>query len=845
MHRRPFIDRQVKGDCPNLASARRARALVAPALTAVGNITKGEVNGMAQTLNHSAARWALAGVALFVATLALAPAALADHGGPTVFVDIKNPPAEDEDCNDHFRTLSAALDTEQCPLQEFATVVVDPGIYEEGDLTVDVKGVTIRSSGSAQRTKIQGCFTINAKKAHLDGFDINAADCDTGVLVQARDVQLTGLIVHEAGADGIQISGASDGAHVTGSRLFNNGRYGIHATGGSYDLQITDNRVESNTDTGILLEGNSDRFTITGNTANLNQGAGLHVLGSDSGQITENTFNTNQMEGLKLDQSNGHTVVGNTANSNGLFGISVVSSDNNEVRSNTFANNRAGGLALRGNGGQAQRNTVESNEILDNNQSGASGVLLQGNVTGSIVLSNTIDSNSIGVRFIASEESDAEPGNNTIDSNEIAGSDLEGVRVESSAGLNLIRANTIEGNNAAGVHVMGGQGNDEYAENTIQGNGAEGVRVQESPRNVIHDNQISGNGGGNGRGDLNDGGGVTLISTRETTLRANAIGAGEPNGILLAGTQNTRLIGNTVENRQQNGVLGLGVRRLFAEGNAVRANGGRGFALEATDDADCTSLDMQMNAVRGNTLGGVYVNGCAGVHLQMNEIADNIRFGLWVESSEQIEARRNWWGDPSGPAGVFAGRGNAVVFVNNDVTGGNSTELADDMILQAVVPWLTDRVGEQTESSVSGFMLRDFGRDKVEVDATDLAGVRLSLHDVPTEAKGIAIIARYANALPSENSIYAPADLPNAMRTVSVVTNGFGPEGHAVVDMKYGDDELPEGVDEADLRLFVWDGGQWSALPGKSLPDVNVVEGTIDLTLLRQGAIIALAPQGQ
>ena len=808
-------------------------------------ITKGEVNGMVPTSNRSAARWALACVVLVAATLALAPAALADHGGPTVFVDIKNPSAEDEDCNNHFRTLSAALDTEQCPLQEFATIVVDPGIYEEGEMTVDVKGLTVRSSGSAERTKINGCFAINAKKAHLDGFDINAAGCDTGVLVQARDVQLSGLIVHEAESDGIQIAGASDGAHVTGSRLFNNGRYGLHATGGSYDLRITDNRVESNTDTGILLEGNSDRFTVTGNASNLNQGAGLHVLGSDSGQITDNTFSTNQMEGVKLDHSNGHTIVNNTANSNGLFGVSVVSSDNNEVRSNTFANNRAGGLALRGNGGQAQRNTVESNEILDNNQSGASGVLLQGNVTGSIVLNNTINSNSIGVRFIASEESDAEPGNNTIDSNEITGSDMEGVRVESSAGLNLVRANTIDGNNAAGIHIMGGRGNDEYAENTIRGNGAEGIRVESSPRNAIHDNEIGGNGGGNGEGDLNDGGGISLINTRETTLRSNTIGAGEPNGILLVGTQNTRLLGNMIENRQQNGVLGLGASQLLIEGNAVRANGGRGLALETSDDADCASLDMQLNTVNGNTLGGVYVNGCSGVHLQMNEIADNIRFGLWVESSERIEARRNWWGDPSGPAGVFAGRGNAVVFVNNDVTGGNSTELADDQILQAVVPWLTDRVGEQTESSVSGFMLRDFGDDKVEVDATDLAGVRLSLHDVPAEAKGIAIIARYANALPSGNSIYAPAELPNAMRTVSVVTNGFGPQGRAIIEMKYADAELPEGVDEADLRLFVWDGAQWTALSGKSLPDVNVVEGTADLTLLRQGAIIALAPQGQ
>lgn len=777
-------------------------------------------------------------VALFSLFVAFSPQALADHGGPITFVDIKNPPSEDEDCDYHFRTLKAAL--ARCPLQEFSTIIVDPGIYDEGELEVSIKGLIIKSSGGAQRTKIKGCFAINAKKVQLQGFDIHAAACDTGVAVANREVELHGLIIHEAKSDGIQIGGGSDGTVIANNRLFNNSRYGIHALGGSYNLQITQSRVESNGSSGILLEGNSNRFTISENEAVLNLGAGLLVLNSDGGQITNNTFTANKLEGVKLDKSNGHVIVGNTVTSNGLFGISLVGSDNNEVRGNEVMSNRAGGVALRGNGEQTQRSTVESNQILNHSQTGSSGVLLEGDVIGSIILKNTISGNSIGVRLTRSEQTEGEPSNNTIDSNDVRDSDMDGIRVEASFGLNLFRSNQITDNNGVGLYILGGRGNDEIADNLIQGNGHEGVRIEGSARNAVHDNEITGNGGGDGSGDVNDGGSIVLLKTQNTTVRGNRLHDGEPNGILLMETQNTRILENTVERHQQDGIKGSEVTGLFLEGNTIRMNRERGIALRA-----CADLDMQRNVVTDNTLGGVFTADCDGVHVQMNEITDNLRYGLWVEGSRDIEARRNWWGDPSGPAGIFAGRGNAVIFVNNDVQGGNSTPLAQDAILQAVVPWLTDRVGEQIEGSVMGFLFTDFGPDKVEADAMTPTDARLALFNVDKEERGIAILSRYATPLPGENSFYQPVgELPNAIKTISVVTSGFS-SGRAVIDVAYRDDELPEGVNRANLRLFYWDGSQWTVLPGKSLQNVNLVEGEIDVTLLRRGALVALAPQAQ
>ena len=766
-----------------------------------------------------------------------APVAWADHGGPITYVDIKNPPEEDQDCNFHFRTLKAALTN--CPLPEHGIIIVDPGVYDEGKLEVNVKGLVIKSSGGAQRTKINGCFVLGAKQAELVGFDINAkdqADCENGITVANREVKVLDNIVHEAKANGIEILENSDGSTIQGNNVFNNSGIGIHARGESHSLQITDNRVQSNGASGIVLEGGSDRFLLSNNQVSLNLGTGILVLGSDGGQLTDNVLRGNQLEGIKLDKSNGNVIVSNTAESNGLFGISLVGSDNNEVRGNTLVANRAGGVALRGNAVPAQRNTVESNEIRDSTQSGASGVMLEGSVSGSIVLKNTIVGNSIGVRLTRSEVTEGEPSNNTIDSNEIRGSDEDGVRIEASFGLNLFRSNQIVENNRIGIHVMGGSGNDTFAENLIESNGDDGIRITDSERNTIQDNEITLNGGGNNDGGEADGGGIVLIRAHRTTVRKNSLHDGEANGILIIESNNVRLLENTVERHQQDGVKGLKPETLLFDGNVIQDNRERGVALY-----DCKLPDLQRNVIASNTLGGVFLKNCEGPHLQMNEITDNARYGLWTEGSSDVQARRNWWGDPKGPAGIFEGRGNAVIMIG--VEGGNSFPLEQDQILQSVLPWLTDRVAELSEPSVRGFLLHDLGPGKVELDAMDRADVRLSLFSVGKEERGVAIVARYRNPLPTEGSIYAVAPLANAIKSMSVLVSGFG-TGTATLEVEYSDDELPEGVDRATLRLFYWDaaGGQWVQLPGKSLNGVGLVEGEIEVEKLREGAVIALAP---
>lgn len=770
--------------------------------------------------------------------------ALADHDGPITFVDIKNVPEADNNCDFHFRTLKAAIENANCPLEEFSIVMVDPGTYSEGMINITTKGVVIMSTEGAQRTKINGCFNITSQKVELQGFDINSdidiasnGACQNGITVGNREVKLLDNIIHDAEQDGIQVLDFSDVLEVNENHIFNNKGLGIHVLDDIDGLQITKNRIQSNGATGIVLEGKSDRFSIIENQITLNEGTGVLILGADHGQITMNTIEANNLEGIKLDKSHDNDIVDNVVTSNGLFGISILGSDNNRVRTNTLTSNRAGGIALRGDAIGAQRNTVQDNTVTGNSQSGASGLLLEGDVNGSIVRQNTIHQNSAGIRLTKNDVLPGEPGNNSIDSNEIQSSDEDGIRVESSSGLNTISSNEITNNNLAGILVTGGQGNDEFQSNTIQGNGGDGIRIENSERNTIRENTILSNGGSDGSGSIDDGGAIVLLNTISTSVRSNTLQDGEANGVIMENANGAKFVGNRIERFRQDGVRGMSVGNLLMEGNTIQSNRERGVSL----DACSARIDLQGNIIASNSLGGIFVKGCPDTHLQMNEITSNLRYGLWAEgSSEPVVARRNWWGDSKGPSGVFEGRGNAVIMLG--VNGGNSTLLEEDEILESVMPWLTDRTSEQIENSVSGDLLRDFGPGKVELDYTDHADVRLSLFSVEEEERGIAIVAKYASPLPGESSIHATTDLPNAVKSVSILTNGFG-SGNAVIDVEYDDSELAEGLDKSTLRLHLWDGSSWQVLPGKSLGDVNLVEGEIDVAQLREVVVIALAPQ--
>ena len=70
---------------------------------------------------------------------------------------------------------------------------------------------------------------------------------------------------------------------------------------------------------------------------------------------------------------------------------------------------------------------------------------------------------------------------------------------------------------------------------------------------------------------------------------------------------------------------------------------------------DCTTFNNNGNA-------GVSVTNDDTPNLMItnSNIYGNTNFGLFSVYADQVDARNNWWGDPTGPAGIGPGGGDAI-----------------------------------------------------------------------------------------------------------------------------------------------------------------------------------------
>jgi nitrous oxidase accessory protein NosD len=120
----------------------------------------------------------------------------------------------------------------------------------------------------------------------------------------------------------------------------------------------------------------------------------------------------------------------------------------------------------------------------------------------------------------------------------------------------------------------------------------------------------------------------------------------------------TRNRGGTIPHLDDQEYAGTGIlignfsRGCRVIGNDVHGNTDWGLGV---------SLGVSKVTVRGNRFAdnvvGVFA-GASGLSVHRNDIVGNSSFG--VEAATQCDARWNWWGDPSGPAGAGPGEGDPV-----------------------------------------------------------------------------------------------------------------------------------------------------------------------------------------
>lgn len=732
----------------------------------------------------------------------------------------------------NYKTLTAALqwarESRQKPRSEFGVVIVAPCTYREsltGENALDVKGLQWISRAGRDKTKIIGSLEIVAKNVLFVGFDVDADQAENALVIKEDFVAVSNSKFHNAAGAGVLVTAGAESVILLRNEIFNNGGEGVKIEESSANLRLEENKIRSNGSIGVYVGTDSDRAVISRNEIILNKGEGVFVTDNDGTEISNNELANNAMDGIKLDKANGAVILKNKISTSGVYGITLQASDNNEVRENELFNNSAGGIAIKEGERSAKRNTVQGNTISNNGRAGAEGVLLSGDVSGNVFLKNSIATNSFGVKLMA-QESGRAPSNNTFQENTIKDSHEDGVFIPESDGRNTFRSNELSGNNGYGIRLAERARNDTFVNNVIKDNGKAGIFLEKASRHTLRENQILFNG------EV----GVVLDGANDNLLQMNQIRENEQEGVrIINGAKNNDLVANTVELNHAHGISAQGATDLDIRQNTISGNYWAGVFL-----AETTNVGFDHNKVLQNNQGGIDLGaGSTKIDLEFNDIVGNTQFGLRLAGGldeTTIRADRNWWGDPSGPAGVFEGRGNSVIGirVNRDCTAEGAALGAAPCPI--IMPWLLAPVAELVENSVTGWIFRKFGNGRAEFDASTTASVQLRFYNVDINADGVVIVARYRNGFPQQRNL-----LENPVKVVSALVSGMR-AGVAQLEVEYTDAEI-KGLDESQLCLLYFDRAtnSWKRLECFVKTQANFVIAEIPVAVLNTAPPIALA----
>jgi len=175
--------------------------------------------------------------------------------------------------------------------------------------------------------------------------------------------------------------------------------------------------------------------------------------------------------------------------------------------------------------------------------------------------------------------------------------------------------------------------------------------------------------------------------------------------------------------------------------------------------------------------GGIYVLDST-MEAHFNNIVGNPYLGVGKYGSGTADATHNWWGDASGP------------YHESLNPGGSGDEVSGNVDFE---PWLeSGLVAAKTETVTGGGT----------VDATDEAGT-----DVVVDGTATVTVAQY-----DDNP---GGSAPTGFSSLDKYIDVYVPDTDLVTEIEirlyYTDAELAAaGVDEESLRLFWWDGAEWT-----------------------------------
>ena len=245
---------------------------------------------------------------------------------------------------------------------------------------------------------------------------------------------------------------------------------------------------------------------------------------------------------------------------------------------------------------------------------------------------------------------------------------------------------------------------------------------------------------------------------------------------------------------------------------------GYGIFIALNRNATLNKLLISRNTLRNNSY-GVHIHAELGaspgrVEIKFNNFEGNEHCGLEIYTAAElvVNASMNWWGDVSGPGGIFNGTGDAVYAENAKVF---------------VSPWLNAPypygapvylAGSSSISTVlsphPSLVLDAKQVADTEVVAGGSAPVRIS-------------VLKYAN-----NPVTSP--LPNALKFVDLALNTSTGVDELRVKIYYTSSEVA-GLDERSLKVFWWNesSGTWVECSAYSIntTDTDGYAGYVELVI--------------
>ncbi|CAN5614826.1 hypothetical protein BH11PLA2_BH11PLA2_51530 [soil metagenome] len=369
-------------------------------------------------------------------------------------------------------------------------------------------------------------------------------------------------------------------------------------------------------------------------------GAGVTLSSTDM-LITGNTI------GLLLD---GVTVAGNSGD-----GIALTSTALRNTIGGTTAANRN---LISGNAGHGISIDGGVNNLIIANFIGTdiTGNLDRGNGGNGILLTHGAIANTIGGTTSAAVQFTGK----APDGNLISGNAANGILITIGSASNTVAANFI-GTNLAGTADLGNSLDGVAITDGSNGNSLLGTFVNLQP--FIFYNIMSGN----------DGNGLRIRDSNNSTIQANFFGLGSDNNTPVANTLNGVVIEGSSANTTMGGIIPLG--------NVVAANGKNGVVLQDTASGYISfntfagvAAFTQVTTL-GNTLAGFLITSTGGNNiLRTNVISENGTSGIELTGSARgVQIVQNIIGLNTGGTLPMGNKGNGIEIsgdAHDNIIGG-------------------------------------------------------------------------------------------------------------------------------------------------------------------------------